>query len=467
MSIYTRIKSAITGHTGDNPEKATIKPTGADTRDGVVVDRDSYLNRLYNELYVSPALVAAIREVRLMDKLDPRVKKIHKRMARDATKGGIVIQWEGEENSKIKELFFHFINRLQLNNSQKLHSDARGALIEGTLAMQWVVSDQLKLVKALRMPAETIVPDTDPTGQFKNVSSAFKQLDPVGGYSVIAEFAFWQLSLCRLDPDNYDDLGSPGRPYLDATRTPWKQLNMTEKDLVIRRRTRAPQRFSHILEGAEATELEAYKQEVEADKHQITTDFYSNRSGGVTALAGDAALGEIADVVHLLDTFFAGSPGSKGLFGYSDGLSRDILEDITKDYYEEIDGLQDTLSQCYYEGFRLECLLHGINPDAFKFTIRFRERKTESRNQKADLALKYQALGMGNTISWETAGVETEYVKSKIKEESKNRQAYGLEDDDDPEAPKNNGEDPKRKGVTITPGNAPKSESATSIKNNA
>jgi hypothetical protein len=466
MSLYTRIKSAFTGPTDDNPEKETINHHTSDTRKGVVVDRDSYLNRLYNELYVSPALIVAIREVRLMDKTDPRVKKIHKRMARDATKGGIVIQWEGEESDKIKRLFLEFKNRLQLNNPQKLHSDARGAVIDGTLVIQWVVNDQLKVVKALRMPAETIKPDTDPTGQFKNINSAYKQLDPVGGYSVIAEFAFWQLSLCRLDPDNYDDHGSPGRPYLDATRTPWKQLNMTEKDLVIRRRTLSPQRFSHVLEGATEEQLKAYKQEVEADKHQITTDFYSNSKGGVNGIQGDAALGEIADVVHLLDTFFAGSPGSKGLFGYADGLNRDILEDITNDYYEEIDGLQDTLSQCYYEGFRLECLLHGLNPDAFKFSIRFSERKTESRNQKADLALKYQALGVGNTIAWETAGVDTEYVKSKLKEESKNRKAYGLEDED-PEAADHNGQDPKRKGVKITPGNAPKSESATSIQNNA
>ena len=69
----------------------------------------------------------------------------------------------------------------------------------------------------------------------------------------------------------------------------------------------------------------------------MTTDFYANHKGGVTGVNGDANLDQINDVVHLLDTFFSGAPAPKGLFGYSEGLSRDILEDLKKDYFEEIE----------------------------------------------------------------------------------------------------------------------------------
>ena len=463
MSIVSRIKQRFGAIT--QPEKMVGSDARKnDTQSGTVVSTENYTQRMYDLLYVSPDLKIAIEEVRRMDRTDPRVKKIHKRMARDATKGGIRLQWDGPENKRISLLFESYKKRLQLTNAQKLSSDARGALIEGTLVLQWVVDTNLNVISGLRMPSETIVPVTSTTGQFKSAAAAYKQLDPVGGYTEIASFAFWQISMCRLDPDNFDDFGSRGRPYLDAARKPLKQLVMSEDDLVIRRRTRAPQRFSHVLDGADDVKLAAYKQEQEQSKHMITTDFYSNNTGGVTALGGDASLDQIADVVHLMDTFFSGAPAPKGLFGYADALNRDILEDLKKDYFEEIDGLQDLISFVYYEGFRLELLLKSINPDSFAFNVQFAERKTETRNQKADLALKYQALGVPYDIVWETAGLEPKFVKSKIDEQKKSKDPYPSDDNED--EPDNNGNDAKRSGVKITPGNAPKSESATTITNN-
>lgn len=53
-------------------------------------------------------------------------------------------------------------------------------------------------------------------------------------------------------------------------------------------------------------------------------------------LQGDANLGQIADVVHLLDTFFSGAPAPKAIFGYSEGLNRDIFEDLKQNYFDEI-----------------------------------------------------------------------------------------------------------------------------------
>ena len=464
MGIISTINRALGRHTSsvDAVSKSEEAQHKANTRGGTTVNTENYVRRLYNELYVSPDYKAAVHHIREMDRTDPRVKRIHRRMARDATKNGIRLQWNGKENDRISRLFKLWVARLGLNNPEKLRSDARGTVMEGALAMQWVVNDQRNMVSGLRMPAETILADTLPTGQLKNIAAAYKQLDPVGGYQIIAEFAFWQLSVARLDPDNYDDFGCNGRPYLDAARKTWKQLQMTEDDLVIRRRTRAPQRFSHVLDGATAEELQKYKNGIENEKGLMTTDFYSNRKGGVTGVNGDANLDQINDVVHLLDTFFSGAPAPKGLFGYSDGLSRDILEDLKKDYFEEIEGLQDPLSQVYFEGFHLQLLLAGINPYSYNFNVQFTERKTETRNQKADLALKYQALGVPDSLVWETAGFEPAYVMDKIKDQKSSGDPYPGEQDDDDGTPTNDSPKPR---VKVTPGNEPKGESATYVRN--
>ena len=157
--------------------------------------------------------------------------------------------------------------------------------------------------------------------------------------------------------------------------------------------------------------------------------------------------------MHLLDTFFAGSPAPKGLFGYVGDLNRDILEDLKRDYFEEIDSLQDTQAYAYYLGFRLQLLLSGINPDALEFEIQFAERRTDTPNQRADLALKLKALGTGDRIPWEAAGLKADTVLASRKIEANSHDPYPEE------------EESSSGGVKIIPGNAPKSESATSISN--
>jgi hypothetical protein len=273
----------------------------------------------------------------------------------------------------------------------------------------------------------------------------------------LAQFALWEIACARLTPDNYDDMGSRGRPYLDASRAVWKKMMMTDDDLVIRRSTRAPLRMAHVLEGASKDDLEDYRKQVEDDQDKITTDYYLNRKGGVTALQGDANLDQIADVAHLVDTFFAGAPAPKALFGYPGELNRDILEDLKRDYYEEIDALQDIQSSAYEDVFRFDLLLQGINPDEYDFCIEFAERRTDTPNQRADLALKYQAMGVPRELVWKSAGLDPAEVKEQIEAERNSDDPYPDPTGFNPSA--------KTPRVSITPGNRPKGESATSISN--
>lgn len=457
MSLLEKTFNALGRHDTDLLRAArlpneTSGQTGTSER-GRRANPEDQVKYLYRMMWVDPDLREAILDVREMDRTDGRVRRIHSRIARDVVKGGLVMQI-AEGSEELAGLWADFQRRLQLNRVEKLKSDARGLVMEGNLPMQWVLDKDKNVVSGVRMPSETILPNVDVNGRFKEVTKAYTQIDVMTG-AELASFPLWQLFVARFDPDNFDDLGSLGRPFLDAARTTWRKLIMTEEDLVIRRRTRAPLRMAHVLKGATKDDIETYRSQVEKDQGQITTDYYMNREGGVTAVQGDTNLDHNKDIVHLLDTFFAGSPLPKGMMGYTDGMARDILEDLKRDYYDEVDVLQDTLSFAYEQGFRLHLLLNGINPDDHDFTITFAERRTETPNQTADRGLKLQALGMPQGMVWEELGYDASYVRKRKDWEAKNFDPY-------PE-PEKIGSGKAR--VSITPGNGRKGESGTSISN--
>lgn len=439
------------------------EPPGISSERGHRTTPENLIKYLHRIMWVDPDVRQAILDVREMDRADGRVKRIHGRVARDIVRGGLTLQ-QSTDSPVVSKHWDQFVRRLELQRASKLKSDARGLVMEGNLPLQVILDETFAVVGAVRMASETILPDVSAAGRFKDVRRAYVQLDVLTG-GVLATFPLWQLHLTRFDPDNFDDLGAMGRPFLDAARTTWRKLVMTEEDLVIRRRMRAPLRLSHVLEGASKEDLESYEAKVTGERSQITTDYYSNRKGSVTAVQGDSNLDQIADVVHLLDTFFSGSPLPKGLAGYTEGLARDILEDLKRDYYDEIDLMQEDLAFAYEHLFRLHLLLQGVNPDSDDFCIRFAERRTETPTQTADRALKWRALGLPHGMVWEELGLDPSYVRERIEYEAANFDPYP-----DPDAIRAAGGAGGTGGaggagprVSITPGNGRKGESGTAI----
>lgn len=415
---------------------------------------------LYRPMWVDMEVRQTILDIREMDRLDGRVKKIHRRLARDTIKGGLMLTQPAESRSLRRE-WDRFVRRLQLDRVEKLKSDALGLVMEGNLPLQWVLDAERRVAAGVRMPSETLMPNVETNGRFKDAREAYWQVDMLTG-GTMARFALWELMMCRFDPDNFDDMGAMGRPFLDATRTTWRKLRMTEEDLVIRRRVRAPLRLAHVLEGASPEALEEYQARVERDQAEVTTDYYLNKKGGVQAVQGDAALDQIADVVHLMDTFFAGSPLPKGLAGYTDGLARDVLEDLRRDYYEEVDLFQESISYAYAAGFRLHLLLQGIAPGPDEYRVEFAERRTETANQTVDRVLKWNALGLPKGMIFEELGFNAHDVWKRADDEAKRHQPYP--EGEGSLAPAVHGAaTPGAPVVKVTPGNAPKGESATSI----
>ena len=251
---------------------------------GARLPSDAAMQRLYRTMWLDSDRRAMVQTVRDMDRKDGRVKAIHARLARDCIRGGLVLQVNEKGSSEtLKREWRALQGRLQLEQAEKLKSDVRGFVMEGNLPLQLVLGDRQDVVAAIRMPSETLVPIVLESGRFKNPAAAWEQRDVMTG-STLASWAAWQMSVARLDPDNFDDMGSMGRPFLDACAHVWQKLMMTEEDLVLRRRMRAPLRLAHVLEGAQQDELDAYRKQVESEQGSITTDFYLNRKGGVAAV---------------------------------------------------------------------------------------------------------------------------------------------------------------------------------------
>jgi hypothetical protein len=453
MNVLTRLLRRI-GRPGTAGELLDEQPKNS-REAGYRTTDESRIRQLYSYMIADPSLRAAIFDIRHMHHADGRVKKVHVRTARAATKGGLVLRI-ASKHKRIVRAWLDFELRLGLWNRQKLVSDMMGLMMEGNLPMQWVLGPDNRVVAGVRMPTETIKPLTGEHGRFLDPQRAYEQWDLLEG-RVLTTFPLWALTLLRLTPDNYDDLGCLGRPYLDASRSVWRKLTMTEDDLVLRRRERAPMRTAHFLEGATSEELETYKQQVEGDQKSITTNFYSSKKGSVQAVQGDANLDQIADVSYLLDTFFSGAPAPKALFGYVGDLNRDILEDLKQDYFDELDAMQETAALAYEVGFRLDLLLAGINPDAYDFDVQFAERRIESLTQAADRALKLRAVGVPYEMCWKVAGLDPAEVREQIQAERDSNDPYP-DDEDIPVRTRRNGQ------VTITPGQGGSGESGTDIR---
>ena len=95
-------------------------------------------------------------------------------------------------------------------------------------------------------------------------------------------------------------------------------------------------------------------------------------------------------------------------------------------------------------------LLKGVNADAENFKISFAERRTESLSQTTDRVLKLKALGLPDSMLWEELGYNPEDVEARRENDEKNYDPYP---------------DISQPRISITPSNARKGDSATSISN--
>ena len=88
-----------------------------------------------------------------------------------------------------------------------------------------------------------------------------------------------------------------------ASRQSWLYASEGERDMAIRRKTRAGMRYVHNLKGASEGQIEAYRernQQALTDPNAAIADFFANAdSATIDAIQGDAHLNDIADVEQI------------------------------------------------------------------------------------------------------------------------------------------------------------------------
>ncbi len=419
----------------------------------VVTAKQRLSNDLIGRMQVSLELKAIIEDIKFYDQVDGRVKDILDTCAEDMTRGGLVLHFETEENAKILQAFKDYKKLTGFANTAKLYSYARQFLVQGALYIQWTYNES-GLVGAHAMPVDDIIPNASHNGVFNDTSKAFVQYDYMG--NIIESWDFKELSYVRLNPFNIDNIADPGRPLLDAARDPLLKLRMTDEDLVIRRKSCATSTTVHsIQEDAKDSALEDYKKQFEDNQDEVIKNVFSNKEVKIETIQGDPNLDAINDVNYLENTFYAACPGPKAVFADPAGIQRDTLEHLLKSYYKKIDTYQEILSSGIAEGFYWYCLHQGILPDKYDFSIDFAERRTESRNQQADLALKYLAMGADAYTVFKSAGLDPNAVMARRKVQDKELATLMDYGDSSTTEPKNK--------VTVVENNAHNGESQTSV----
>lgn len=335
-----------------------------------------------------------LREMEIMLKSDTRIKRANHVFASTAVRKGITVTVTSQAGEKIASEAQDVINNLmrdcQINS--KLNSWARVLLKDGDLFLNPIIDLESKTIKNIkRLPAITMQRLEDMTGNFEDNKKAFKQIDPIS-LQTLSELPLWAVNHIRWDHEEGELYGNS--QYL-ACRGYWRKLNMTEEDLVVRRRTRAPLRRFHSIGNKENpsdwTEVEKYKEEnkLGGKAAQITTDYFGNGLVDVKNLEGDGKLDEIEDVEHLQEVYIIGTGVPLHIMGFGKSVNRDIVDsqmDQFRDDTQELRSLLEYGDASPYSGirfiFNFALALAGLNPLLVDYSIRWFENEDQNSQKR-------------------------------------------------------------------------------------
>lgn len=334
---------------------------------------------------------AEIRDIELMLKMDPRAKKANRIFANTAVRGGVTITVTSNISERLatqaQEIIDEMMRNCQVNS--KLTSWARILLKEGDLFINPIIDIEQRKIKNLkRLPGITMQRCDDMTGNFPNVEAAFRQIDPIS-LLVLSDFPLWAINHVRW---SHEEGERYGESQYRACRNYWKKLNMTEEDLVVRRRTRAVPRRLHIIGNKDHPgdwkDVKKYKEENKLTANNpniITTDYFTNGLGDIKDLNPDAKLNEIDDVQYLEEKYMVGLGPPPALLGYGRDVNRDILEDQVRQFKEDAQELRDLLEygdSSAFSGLRFLCdfalALQGVNPLMVEYSFRWKQNDNET-----------------------------------------------------------------------------------------
>ncbi|MCF8566903.1 portal protein [Alicyclobacillus tolerans] len=329
-----------------------------------------------------------LRDLDLMVKRDARVDRANYVFGNAATRGGITVSVDSGRTKAIQKRAQDVLDKLMKETKINAHLPAwsRTILRDGDIFLNVIAEMDpdgytARIVRIKNLPAISMERLDDMTDSFPEIRRAFLQIDPITRQEIQA-FPLWSVNHIRW---KYEPGERYGRSQYYSGRAAWKKLQMTEEDLVVRRRTRAVQRRVHVVgdkdhPGTE-TEVNKYKALNRLDdpnNAKVTTDYFINGLGDVRNLEGDAHLDHIKDVEYLLENVMIGTGVPLHILGFGRNVNRDIVNDQRKTYKEDVEGLQDLLENGDpgpFSGlrsiFNMALALQRINPEDVSINIRW------------------------------------------------------------------------------------------------
>jgi len=370
----------------------------------------------YEKLKADRDRLAIIKTCRLMYATDPRVKKALKMYSTDVVKAGFIVRTKDE---RAKQIANEMQTRIGLN--KKLQDVVRLSGRDGDSFYEIVVDDQMDIIEVSRKPTLRMRRNSNNADKFTDSNRAFYMVSENHIDLDIPKdavyFPEWQLIHARWE---HDDESRYGTAMWASATGPFKRVTEGETDMAVRRKVRAGMRLLHVVEGS-AADVEAYKEMNRAALASPTAahlDLFSNKPGSITAVQGDAHLGEINDILHQVATMFAASDVPMELVAYGEGLNRDILGEKKEEYDESLDDGREWLTEEFLKPLlERQWLMKGILPASIKYEILWRTAKPLTPADLRDLAdglARLRVLGIPEDIIKQLAALYMRNVDDDI-----------------------------------------------------
>lgn len=340
-----------------------------------------------------------VRRCREMYETDPRAKGVVETLARDITRGGFTVSCP--DTPEAEELSTALAQRLDLDS--RLDDWVRYALRDGDSFLEVGVDAEMNIAIVTRKPALEMHRNSNRADRFDDPERAYWWADTFwSGFEAPADavwFADWQIIHARWAHDEGSRYGTP--LFAPATGA-WKRVVEGERDIAVRRKTRAGMRYNHRFpEGTDQAVIKAYREENKDaldNPYAAVADFFGTVD--INAIQGDARLSDIDDVRHHIRTWWLSSPVPMSLLGYGQDLNRDVLQEQKEQYDEAIPVLQMWVTdEIVRPLLELEWMLHGLWPPHLDYEIQWQRKQTlkpADLQALADAALKFRALGVSD-----------------------------------------------------------------------
>jgi len=349
------------------------------------------------QLSADSARAQVIKTCRKMYDEDPRADDVLHTLARDMVGVGFTVTTGNATADKIATTLMQ-----QLDLIARLDDWLRLSTRDGDSFFEVTIDDQWRIVEVTRKPTLEMHRASDAQDRFPDPTRAYWWSDApyqtgLKPPSDALWFAEWQMVHARW---SHDEGERYGRPLFRSATSAWKRITEGELDVATRRKTRAGMKYNHQFPlGTTGPEIEAYKQ-LNADildaPLAAIQDFFG--TADIKTVEGDSKVGEIADIMHHIRTWWLASPVPMSLLGYGQDLNRDVLDKQKEQYDETLEALRPwTEKEILQPLFELAWLLAGILPSTLTVIYHWETKRVLQAvdvRDIADAAVRLRALGL-------------------------------------------------------------------------